>query len=143
MLMVSSRWYYHFRCVWPGMAKLPKIKGLLFLCNMLRKKWVKQLIFCMQISMKACYKLILKFFDGDGQAFPKLPSLQCLYNILKKKLEMNLNFWMQINIKVSWKLISTLWTSKFPTRDTIITDGHDQVFSKYSKQQVCNTFTIS
>ena len=37
--------------------------------------------------MKACYKLILRFFDGYGQAFPKFPkkaSSQCLYNIPKK-----------------------------------------------------------
>ena len=73
MLNVFSNWYYHFRCVWPGMSKLPKITSLLFLYNMLRKKWVMQLIFYMQISMKACYKLILRFFDGYGQAFPKFP----------------------------------------------------------------------
>ena len=73
MLKVFSNWYYHFRCVWPGMSKLPKITSLLFLYNMLRKKWVMQLIFYMQISMKACYKLILRFFDGYGQAFPKFP----------------------------------------------------------------------
>ena len=24
--------------------------------------------------MKACCKLMLRFFDGDGQAFPKFPS---------------------------------------------------------------------
>ena len=34
----------------------------------------------------------------------------------KKKLKMKLIFCMQINIKLSYKLISTLWTSKFPTR---------------------------
>ena len=35
--------------------------------------------------MKACYKLILRLFDGYGQAFPKFPktSLQCLYSIPK------------------------------------------------------------
>ena len=44
--------------VWPGIPKLPKIT-LLFLCNILRKKWVMKLIFCMSTSMKACYKLIL------------------------------------------------------------------------------------
>ena len=45
--------------VWPGMPKLPKI-SLLFLCNILRKKSVmKTSIFCMQTSMKACYKLVL------------------------------------------------------------------------------------
>ena len=42
--------------------------------------------------MKACYKLILRFFDRYGQAFSKSPptkkkkkkNLQCLYNIPKK-----------------------------------------------------------
>ena len=29
---------YHFKCVWPGMPKLPKITSLLFLSNVLRKK---------------------------------------------------------------------------------------------------------
>ena len=72
MLKVFSNWYYHFRCVWPGIPKLPKTTSLLFLYNMSRKKWVMQLIFCMQISMEACYKLILRLFDGyGGQAFPK------------------------------------------------------------------------
>ena len=27
--------------------------------------------------------------------------------------------------------------------DIVISDGHDQTFSKYSKWQVCNIFTIS
>ena len=30
--------------------KLPKIASFLFLCNILRKKWVMKLIFCMQIG---------------------------------------------------------------------------------------------
>ena len=103
MLKVFSNWYYHFRCVWPGMSKLPKITSLLFLYNMLRKKWVMQLIFYMQISMKACYKLILRFFDGYGQAFPKSPKKQVcnVFTISLKKLEIKLTFLMQINIKVS------------------------------------------
>ena len=33
MLQVFSNWYYHFRCIWPGMSKLPKITSLLFLYN--------------------------------------------------------------------------------------------------------------
>ena len=75
------------RYVWPGMSKLAKITSLLFLYKMLRKKRVMQLIFYMQVSMKACYKLILRFLDGYDQAFPKFPkkqSLQCLYNIPEK-----------------------------------------------------------
>ena len=46
-------------CVWPGMPKLPKITSLLFLCNILRKNWLIKLIFCMQIRIKACYKLMV------------------------------------------------------------------------------------
>ena len=49
---------------WPGMLKSPKITSLLFLCIILRKKWVMKLIFCMQISMKVSYKLILLFLMG-------------------------------------------------------------------------------
>ena len=103
MLKVFSNWYCHFRCVWPGMCELPKIASLLFLYNMLRKKWVMQLIFYMQISIKACYKLILRLFDGYGQAFPKFPKKQVcnVFTISLKKLEINLTFLMQINIKIS------------------------------------------
>ena len=115
---VSSKWCYHFRCVWPDMPNLPKIKSLLFLCNILRKKWVMKLVFCMQITMKICCKLILWFWCGWSSIskVPKVASLQCLYNISKKKLEMMLIFCKQINTKVSDKLISTLWSSKFLTR---------------------------
>ena len=67
-------------CVWPGMPKLLKITSLLF-CNILRKKCMMKLFFCMQISMrKVSCKLILWFL---------------------RKLEMKLIFCMQINIKVS------------------------------------------
>ena len=45
--------------VWPGMLKLPKTISLLFLCNILRKKCVMKLIFCIEISMSVFYKLIL------------------------------------------------------------------------------------
>ena len=34
--------------------------------------------------MKACCKLIIRLFDGYGQAFPKFSKKQCLYNIPKK-----------------------------------------------------------
>ena len=96
----KCRWFlqndtiYHFRCVWPSMPKLSKIINLLFLCNILRKKKVIKLIFCMEISMKACYKLILWFWWGWSSIpkVAKIASLQCLYNILKKILVMKLIF---------------------------------------------------
>ena len=50
-----SNWYYHFWCVWPVIPKLSRITCLLFLCSILREKWVMKLIFCMQTSMKAWY----------------------------------------------------------------------------------------
>ena len=39
---------------------------------------------------------------------------------------------MQININISYKLISTLWVPSFLQGDTIIINGHDQAFSKYT-----------
>ena len=103
MLKIFSNRYYLFRCVWLGMSRLPKITTLLFLYNMLRKKWVMQLIFYMQISMKACCKLILIYFDGHAQAFPKFPKKQVcnVFLISLKKLGMKLTFLIKINIKVS------------------------------------------
>ena len=62
-----------------------------------------QLIVYMQISMKAFYKVILRFSDGYGQAFPKFPKNQAcnVFTISLKNLEIKLTFLMQINVKVS------------------------------------------
>ena len=89
MSNIFSNWYYHFRYVWPGMSKLRKITSLLFHYNMLRKNWVMQLIFYRQICMKACYKLILIFFNGYGQAFLKFLKKQVsnVFAISLKNLE--------------------------------------------------------
>ena len=113
---VSSNWYFHFRCVWPGMAKLTKITTLLFVCNILRQKWALKLIFCMQINIIVSYKLISTLWTSKfpprwyyhywwtWSSIPKVLKvtiLQYLFNISKKKLGMEFIFWMQINIKVS------------------------------------------
>ena len=97
---------------------LGKITSLLFLCSILKKKWVMYLIFCIQIIIKACYKLIPWFWWGWSSfpKFPKIASLQYLYDVSKRNLEMKLIFGMLINIKVFYKLISALWASKFPAR---------------------------
>ena len=55
----------------------------------------------------------------------------------KKKLKMKLIFCMQINIKLSYKLISTLWTSKFPTRLSLMG------IIKHSQITQSNKFAIS
>ena len=84
--------------------------------NIFRKKLVMKLIFCMQINLKACYKLIL-WFDGNSQASQSFQNSKfaILYNTSKKKLKLKLIFFMQVNIKVSYEFISTLLASKFST----------------------------
>ena len=102
------------------MPKLPPQKSLLFfLCNSLRRKWISKLTFCIQISMKTYYKLILWFWwrCSSISKVPKIASLQCMYNISKKKKTSDkLIFCMQINIKVDYKLISTIWAPNLATR---------------------------
>ena len=73
MLKVFSNWYYHLRCVCPGMTKLPKITSLLFLYNMLIKKWVMQLIFYMQISL---LQIDTKIFSWVWSSIPEVPKKQ-------------------------------------------------------------------
>ena len=82
MLEASSNWYYHFMFVWSGTPKLPKKTSLLFFYNILRKKWVMQLIFYMQISMKTC-KIFWWVWSSISKV-PKKASSQCLYNISEK-----------------------------------------------------------
>ena len=75
------------------MPKLPKIASLLFLCGILKKKWVMKLIFCMHMSITAYFKLIPWFWWGWSSISNvfKITSLQCLYDISKKKLQMKLS----------------------------------------------------
>ena len=86
----------------------------------LREKWVMKLVFCMQISMKLSYKLILCFW-WEWSCIPKVSkigSFQCLYNISKKKkidflntdkhqsfLQLDFN---TLGIKVSYSVILSL-----------------------------------
>ena len=48
-----------FLCVWPDMPKLPKTKSLLFLCNILKKKWMTKLTFCMHENLLQIDTVIL------------------------------------------------------------------------------------
>ena len=114
---VSSNWYFYFRCVWQGMSRLPEITSLLFLWNILRKNGMMKLIFCMQISLKGSYKLILWFLrvmlkhSQNSQSSNFKMSLQ----YLKKEVRDEFDFCLQISVKVSYKIILTLWASKFLT----------------------------
>ena len=90
------------------MPKLYQITSLLFLCNVLRNKWLMKLTFCMQKSMKASYILVLWFWWGWSSIpkITKIASLQCLFNI-SKKLEMKLIF-NSLGINVSYKVTLSL-----------------------------------
>ena len=117
--------YYHFKCVWPGMSKLPKITSLLFLCNILKQTWV-MLIFYHAGKHETLLQIDTLILLGREWSsipiVPKIASLQCLYNISKKKLEMKLIFCRHINIKVSCKVILSL-----------LLGMTKQALSKYSK----------
>ena len=107
------------------MPKLPKIKILLFVCNILRKKCMAKLIFCMQVSIKIYYKLILillgmvKHFQSSQNSTFAM-SLQCLkievghkVNFLhadkhQSGLQVDFN---TLSTKVSYKVILSLLMS--------------------------------
>ena len=57
--------------------------SLLFFCNIFRNNLVVKLIFCMQVSMKSCYKLIVWGWPRIPKV-PKIASLQCIYSIPQK-----------------------------------------------------------
>ena len=116
-------------CVWSDMPKLSKTTSLLFPWNISRKKWMMKLIICMQISMKACCKLIQWFWQGWSsiRKVVKIASLERLYNISKKKLGMEFIFCLQI---------------KFLQVDFIVLNESDQTSSKYPKYEVGNLFAI-
>ena len=46
-----------------------------------------QLVFYLLISMKSCYNLKLRFFDGYGQTFPKFPKQHIAMPLKKQKKE--------------------------------------------------------
>ena len=74
--------------MWPDMPKLPKITSLLFFCNILRKKLVMKLIFCMQISMAACYKLMVMVRHSQSSQHSKFAmSLQYLKKEVKDEVD--------------------------------------------------------
>ena len=110
--------------VWPGMTKLPKMTSLLFLCNILRKKWVMKLIFCMRTSMKA-------------SNFPKFPKSQVynVFTISPEEVRNEVHF-LHVDKHQSFLQVdlNTLGISDaYMVILTIITAEHDQAFPKNLK----------
>ena len=118
-LQVSSNWYYHFGLCVVKPAQITQNKKFAVLSHYLKKEVSDEVDILHADKHKSFLQIDTMIFDGRRSSIPKVPkitSLQCLYNISERKLEMKLSFCMQINIEVSCKLISTLSTSKFPTR---------------------------
>ena len=114
------------------MPKVPKI-SLHILAISQKKKWGTKLIFrqliflqvdiiilisCLQIDIKGFFILILAFWVCVTRhaQITQNNKLLFLCNIFRKKWVEKLIFCMQISMKVSYNLISTLSSSKFPTR---------------------------
>ena len=95
-----------------------------------------KLIFCMWVSMKACYKLIVWRCSRIPKV-PKIASLQCFYSISKKNFKLKLIFCMQSFQNVYFNTLSIKVAYNV---NIIIVNGHDQVFSNYSTslQYLCS-----
>ena len=136
----SSKWYCHFWCVWSDMPKLHKRKSLLFLCNILREKWMTKLTFCMHVSMKTYCKFILWFWWrwSNISKVPKIASLQCLYNISRDEVDFlhldKFQSGLQVNFntcgtKVGYKVILWLLISMMK---------HSQITQSNNFANLCN-----
>ena len=107
-----------------------------------------QLISCMEISMKASYKLILRFFDGDGQSFPQFP-IQQVCNVFRDKadfldadkhqsfLQVDFN---TLGIKASYKVILSLLMDKIK-HSQITQSNKFAISSQYLKKEVSIEFS--
>ena len=119
-------------CV-PRHAKLPKTTSLLFLCNILGKNWVMKLIFCMQITMRTCYKLIV-WFRWVWSSISRVPKIAISLQYLEKEVKDEVDFLHADKhpsfLKVYFNTLDTKVSYKV---DIIIINRHDQAYSNHSK----------
>ena len=119
--------------MWPGMPKFPKVTNLLFLCNILRQKWVIKLIFCKQTNIKVDFdtldikvscKVILSLLMGmiKHSQITQSNKFAIYLQYLKKNLGMEVIFCMQINIKVSTSWHYQFWW-KWPDMSKVFKIG--------------------
>ena len=80
------------------MQKILKITSMQCLCNIARTNWVMKLMFCMLISMKVFYKLIVFFFSRFDHACLKcLGTFAISFCHLKKEVRNEVAFLHLIN----------------------------------------------
>ena len=95
----------------------------------------------MQISMKACYKLMLWLWLGFS-SIPKVPrigSLQFLCNISKKKVQIKLIFYIQVNIKSFLQVDFNTLVIKVSYKLTLsLLMDIDTILIQYLKKEVRN-----
>ena len=79
-------------------------------CNISRKNWMMEFVFCMQINIKVLYKLIPSFWVcATTHPQSTQNKFASLCNISSKAWEMKLIFCQKIDTKVFYKLIVSLW----------------------------------
>ena len=79
-------------------------------CNTLRKKWMMEFIFFMQINIEVFYKFILIFWVSVSRhAQITQNKFSYLCNISIKAWGMKLIFCLQINTKYFYKMIISIW----------------------------------
>ena len=91
-------------------AQSTHIKKFAVSCNISRKRWGINRIFCMKISIKVFCSLFHFYWSQPG--IPNVPKIECLYylcNISKTKGGMKLIFCIQINIELSYKLMPLIF----------------------------------
>ena len=133
MIKFSSNCNYHFRCLWPGMPKLPKI-SLLFLCNILRKSDEVDFLHAdkheslLQIDSMILMGMVKHSQSSQNSKFAM--SLQYLKKEVKDEVDFLHADKHQSFLKVYFNTLGIKVSYKV---DIIIINGHDQAFSNYSK----------
>ena len=88
MSKVSSDWYCHFRCVWPGMPKLPKITSLQYL----KKKANDEVDLLHADKHERFDTNWYHDFGGNCQTFPKVPIVAMSLQYIKKEVRDEVEF---------------------------------------------------
>ena len=146
MFKVFSNWYYHFRCVLPGVPKLPKITSLLL--QHVKKEVSDAVDFLHADKHESLLQIDTKIFWWVWSSIPKVPkkaSLQCLYNI-PKKVRDEVDFFDADKHQSFLQFISTLGHQSF-----LQCDRHDYEnvkgivmgIIKHSQSNQSNKFAMS